>query len=615
MIFDDKLAKAELLVNRWLMDDFFDPTRREVTQWLHEGKYDEIISRLSGEKRLVFGTAGLRARMGAGYDRMNTLTVMLATQGLIDFLGPIQTTNDTSLSPVVIIGFDGRHNSESFAHVTASLFLMKGYCVKMLDRPSPTPFNPFLVSQTPGAVCGIQITASHNPKMDNGYKLYWSNGAQIIPPIDSGIAKKMDENFGKIWIEVFQDILDPKTCRIREEKIPSDQLEMVFDSVLNDYAKAIVADVSSGPKMAASRLKFAYTAMHGVGYKPFRAVFSAFGFDPDKGLCPVPEQIEIDPEFPTVPFPNPEEKGALKLVILHAEKNACEIVLANDPDADRFTSVEKQKDGSWYQFTGDELGLLFCDWRMRTMNEEKNGLVVSSVVSSRMAAALCRVRGFQYSDCLTGFKWIANESIRVREEAAKKSSPLKHLLGYEEAIGYQVSSVVPDKDGISAGCVWAEMAMFWRMKEGKTLKERFDEILEKEIGFFVTNNGYYVIEDPAITGSIFAEFRATGMTEIGGKRIKCIRDVTRGIDTGLGPGEVSHLPKTPDAEMITIFFENGAVVTIRSSGTEPKVKYYSEMSSRESVAAARRELDEIVAIIKRDFYKPNKFPMKEQPVM
>ena len=191
---------------------------------------------------------------------------------------------------------------------------------------------------------------------------------------------------------------------------------------------------------------------------------------------------------------------------------------------------------------------------------------------------------------------------------------LEHLLGYEEAIGYQVTSIVPDKDGISAGCVWAEMAVYWRSKN-VTLKERFDEIQAKEIGFFVTNNGYFIIDDPQVTRSIFENFRASDMKSLGGEMIRSVRDVTRGVDTGLGPGEISHLPKTPDAEMVTIFFENGAVVTIRASGTEPKVKFYSEMSSKESAEDARRRLDEIVAIIKRDFYKPDKFPMKEQPTM
>ena len=606
---ESRLTKAELLVDKWLMDDFFEPTRTEVVEWLRQGKFDEIFSRLSGDKRLVFGTAGLRARMGAGYDRMNTLTVMLATQGLIDYLNCLSGPGENR---VVIIGFDGRHNSESFAHVTASLFLLKKFRVKMIDRPSPTPFNPFLVSHTPGAVCGIQITASHNPKSDNGYKLYWSNGAQIVPPLDSLIAARMDENFGKVWTDVFGEILDATTCRIRKKFIPQENLEFVFDSVLESYSDAICDDVCVRVCDDGSRsLKFAYTAMHGVGYEPFRYVFSRFGFDESLCLSAVVEQVHVDPEFPTVAFPNPEEKGALRLAIDHAEKNACQFVLANDPDADRFTCVEKQRDGSWYQFSGDELGLLFCDWRMRT-GGTKNGLIVSSVVSSQMARALCRARGYTYSDCLTGFKWIANESIRMRKESS--GNVLKHLLGYEEAIGYQVTSVVPDKDGISAGCVWAQMAVYWNSQEqdGKKMKERFDEIQANEIGFFVTNNGYYVIEDVSVTKAIFEAFRNSGMKSLGGEKIKSVRDVTRGIDTS---GEACHLPKTPEAEMITIFFENGAVVTIRASGTEPKVKFYSELSSRESVSQAKRELDEIVAIIKRDFYQPDKFPIKEQTVM
>ena len=596
---DSRLTKAELLVDKWLMDDFVDSTRQEVVGWLKVGKYEEIFARLSGEKRLVFGTAGLRARMGAGYDRMNTVTVMMATQGLIDYLNGVLTDKS---SRIVIIGFDGRHNSESFAHLTASLFLLKNFHVKLINRPSPTPFNPFLVSQTPGAVCGIQITASHNPKFDNGYKLYWSNGAQIIPPIDSGIAAKMDENFRKVWTHVFDEILDATTCRIEKN---FDNLELVYDSVLESYSAAIVSDVCG--RIVADGdcpIKFAYTAMHGVGLEPFHRVFKKFGFD-ESSLSPVLCQVGIDAEFPTVPFPNPEEKGALKLAIDHAEKNDCQVVLANDPDADRFTSVEKQRDGSWYQFSGDEIGLLFCDWRMMT-GKTNNGLIVSSVVSSQMARALCCVRGHTYSDCLTGFKWIANESIRIRAETGKK-----HLLGYEEAIGYQVTSVVPDKDGISAGCVWAEMAIYWT-RQGKRLKERFDEIQANEIGFFVTNNGYFIIEDVSVTRAIFEEFRASGMKTLGGRKIRSVRDVTRGIDTS---GVKCHLPKTPEAEMVTIFFEDGAVVTIRASGTEPKVKYYCELSSRESASVAKRELDEIVAIIKRDFYQPDKFPMKEQPVM
>jgi phosphoglucomutase len=233
-----------------------------------------------------------------------------------------------------------------------------------------------------------------------------------------------------------------------------------------------------------------------------------------------------------------------------------------------------------------------------------------------MVRELCKVRSnkVEFADCLTGFKWIANESIKRR----LADPDLVHLLGYEEAIGYQLTCLVPDKDGLSAACVWSEMACYWKSKH-MTLKERFDQILQEEIGYFATNNGYYLIEDPSITSQIFQEFRTSNAThpggELGGLRIRSIRDVTHGTDTSLPASTKSHLPATPEAEMITISFENGAVVTIRASGTEPKVKYYSEMSSRESIDTARDELQKVVNVIKQDFYKPHKFSIKEQPVM
>jgi phosphomannomutase len=351
--------------------------------------------------------------------------------------------------------------------------------------------------------------------------------------------------------------------------------------------------------------------MHGVGYEVFPCLFAQFGLPLDS-LIPVPSQMAIDPEFPTVPFPNPEEKGALKLAIAHATEAGCKMVLANDPDADRFTAAERQPEGSWHQFSGDELGLLFADWQMAGKGP---GLVVSSVVSSQMARALCKARaGCVYQDCLTGFKWIANQSISARAH----NPDLVHLLGYEEAIGYQLTPIVPDKDGLSAGCVWAQMALFWH-KEDKTMKQRLYEIQKNEIGFFVTSNGYFISRDSNLTGKLFADFRGSSirsLTHLGGLEIERIRDVTYGIDTSLPEGTPPALPVTPDAEMITIFFKNNAVVTIRASGTEPKVKYYSEMSSRNSPEEAKEQLDQVVEIIKREFYKPhiNK-TLEPQPIM
>jgi phosphomannomutase len=596
--------KAELRVDDWLMNDFNQETRVEVLELLHHEKFAEIEARLSGRSKLAFGTAGLRARMGAGYDRMNCLTVLQTTQGLAAYI-------ETSVAKegTVVIGFDGRHNSESFAHVVAAVFISRGFKVHLIEHSSPTPFNPFWITQTK-ALCGIQITASHNPKMDNGYKLYWSNGAQIVPPIDAAIAESIEKN-RTVSQQIFK-CLDPQTCRLRTDSgIVTAHLSLVHEAVLGEYVSMISADVCRNKAVnGGSGLKFCYTAMHGVGYTPFKSLFEAFGFDSEKSLLPVGSQIKTDPEFPTVKFPNPEEKGALNLAIAEANSSGCDLVLANDPDADRFTCAERQDDGTWYQFTGDEIGLLLADWQMTGSD---SGLLICSVVSSRMMSELCKVRGksYRFSDCLTGFKWIANESIRIRSEEPNT----KHLLGYEEAIGYQVTWLVPDKDGLSAGCAVAEYATYLRACKNQSLRDRFEEIQREEIGFFTTNNGYYIIDDPNVTKSIFAEFRQSGMKQLGDLKIKHIRDVTNGIDTSLPQGSKSHLPSTPDAEMITMFFENGAVVTVRASGTEPKVKYYSEMSSRVSREDAVTNLAKIVETVKSHFYQPTKYPMKEQAVM
>ena len=580
--------EAELLVDDWLKNDFDPSTRQEVAQWLVDEKFSEIEKRLSGARKLVFGTAGLRARMGPGFDRMNCLTVLQTTQGLAKYINEtcIYAKKDKS----VVVGFDGRHNSESFAHVAAAVFITNGFRVHLIERPAPTPFTPFLVPLV-GASCGVQITASHNPKFDNGYKLFWSNGAQIIPPIDSGVASKI-ENY--VDISVFK-ILDSSTLRISV----NDNVVNEFVRVSKQYVSSISSELALKKNACEEKFSFAYTAMHGVGYIPFRNLFASFFADPNIVLIPVKSQILIDPEFSTVSFPNPEEKGALRVAIADAESKGCNYVLANDPDADRFTAAEKQADGSWYQFTGDELGLLFADYQTR---RAKSGLIVSSVVSSQMVRTLCKARGFTYADCLTGFKWIANESIKRREGG------LTHLLGYEEAIGYQLSAQVADKDGLSAGCVFVQMVL-----EGGSLKQRIADIQKNEIGYFVTNNGYYSVDDPDITSKIFAEFRDSGMKRLGEFSIRSVRDVTRGTDTDAEATKL--LPATPEAEMIQLMFDNGAVVTIRASGTEPKVKYYSEVSSRESADKAKKELDTLVETIKSDFYQPMKYPMKEQPLM
>ena len=604
MVDIEAYRRCEQLVDNWLMHDFFEPTRVQCLNWLADYNYKEIQARLDAStSNLVFGTAGLRAKMGPGFDRLNCLTVLLTTQGLVKYLGQ----NGLISCGTVVIGYDGRHNSENFAHVAASVFIANNVKVYFLDKPCPTPFTPFLIVQK-RAVCGIQITASHNPKDDNGYKLYWSNGAQIIPPIDAGIAECIAQ-CTDVDREVFK-VLDPKTCRVKDSSL---LLHNILDPTISEYIDVIKREVmhNSAEANRGTNHKFAYTAMHGVGYQYFERLFASFGFNPEQSLVTVSSQVGIDPEFPTVKFPNPEEKGALKQAIADAEANGCTIVLANDPDADRFTACEKQRNGSWRQFSGDELGLLFADWQSLNFKQEEGvetkGLMVASVVSSRMVQALCEARKIQFSDCLTGFKWIANESMRIRYD----NKSLKHLLGFEEAIGFQLCAAVPDKDGVSAACAFAEMATRWDSL-GIKLTDRIDEISKEEIGFFANINGYFTIEDPAVTKEIFSSFRKSGMKFLGRLPIVSVRDVTKGTDTSLPDGVQSHLPATPEAEMVTVYFENGATVTVRASGTEPKVKYYSELSSKISREEATATLQNVVEIIKKHFFNPSKYPVTEQ---
>ena len=231
-------VKAELQVDEWLMSDFADSTRVEVLELLRDEKFDEINARLSGQSKLVFGTAGLRARMGAGFDRMNCLTVLQTTQGLAAYL----VDTGVVANAHVVIGFDARHNSESFAHVAAAVFASRNIKVHLIESPGPTPLNPFWIART-GAICGVQVTASHNPKQDNGYKLYWSNGAQIVPPVDAGVAAAIEKNRA-VSQSVFK-FLDPVTCRLTSTAYDSDLVTNVYSQVVDEYVNIIRTEVAN----------------------------------------------------------------------------------------------------------------------------------------------------------------------------------------------------------------------------------------------------------------------------------------------------------------------------------------------------------------------------------
>ncbi|KAF9439306.1 Phosphoglucomutase-3 [Entomortierella beljakovae] len=570
------------LAQEWLRLDQNPETRKEISSLLEANNTSELEARL--RHRIEFGTAGLRAAMEAGFSRMNDLTVIQASQGLALYV--LEHVKDAKERGVVI-GHDHRHHSNDFARLTAGVFLSKGIKVYAYKNLVHTPMVPFGV-KTLNASCGIMITASHNPKKDNGYKVYWENACQIIPPHDDGIAQKILENL-EPWVWDYKSFENPALIDPTEKLVPA-------------YFSEVDELCISKEDNAASDTKFVYTAMHGVGYPFAKRVFENFGFKP---LIPTKEQVQPDPEFPTVVFPNPEEgKGALALAFKAADEAGAKVVFANDPDADRFTVAEKQESGEWVLFTGNQIGTMFAcnaldNWRSSGKSDAKV-VVLNSTVSSTMLAKFAKVEGIHWEDTLTGFKWIGNRAIDLEKEGYKV------IFGYEEAIGFMLGSIVRDKDGVSAlGCFAQMTAKLY--KDGIKISE-YLESLYKKYGYFASANSYFICYEQDTIDRIFNKMRfgatpqadesgrfihkPTYSTHIGSHKVVNVRDLTLGYDTSKKDG-VPTLPVSPSAQMITFYLENGCVFTLRTSGTEPKIKYYLEVSStsREEAELQAKEIE------------------------
>lgn len=536
---------------------------------------DEMENRLDESKRLRFGTAGLRARMGVGYDRMNACVVMSATQGVLSVM---REANPAVLRVSgVAIGYDGRHESQKFAQTAAAVFAQQDVPVRFFSRPVPTPLVAFSVLEY--GLCGaIMVTASHNPPEDNGYKLYWSNGAQIRPPrdrkIESAIRRESrpwaDYSLDEQRLRMFSNVQDPT----------------------DECMQAYISQASSGLRWRSRERNSTvapavYTACHGVGYEAIKLMFHAFGLPP---VLPVEEQtLEPDPDFPTLPKPNPEEAGALDMAIAKARACGARIVLANDPDADRLGAAELSPDGRDVRvFTGDEIALLLTDYILARYDGDHARLgVVASTVSSKMLRSMAQTEGFSFREELTGFKWLSKGADDLRQEGKTV------VLAYEEAIGFMIGDTVNDKDGVTAAAVFAEMAGY-RHEQGITLQARL-ETLWRKYGYHMSCNGYLRIPHSATPlPEIFDKARARGLpTSLGGCSVVSVRDLTKGTDTGK-PDGTAALPADPKSQFLTFtcrsrLSEGNAsspdvVISLRGSGTEPKVKHYAELRCEEKVA-------------------------------
>ncbi|XP_054460372.1 phosphoglucomutase-2 [Anoplopoma fimbria] len=601
---DTKLDEA---VRQWLQYDKNPKTVSMVQDLLRDRAVEALKKCFTS--RMEFGTAGLRAAMGPGTSCMNDLTIIQTTQGFCRYL---EENVDNLKERGVVIGYDARAHppsggsSKRFASLAAAVFIGRGVPVHLFSGIIPTPFVPFTVSHL-GLCAGIMVTASHNPKQDNGYKVYWENGAQIVSPHDKGIAKAIEENL-EPWAESWST----------EEALKSLLLKDPYQDIHTQYFKAIQKHCHHRDINKSSEVKIVHTSVHGVGHTFVQSAFKAFDLHPPYA---VEEQKDPDPEFPTVKYPNPEEgEGVLTLSFALAEREKATVVLANDPDADRLAIAEKQESGQWRVFTGNELGALLGWWMFRCwkgQNPEaaavKNLYMLSSTVSSKILRAIALKEGFHFEETLTGFKWMGNRARDLLDNGKTV------LFAFEEAIGYMCSPSVLDKDGVSAAAIAGEMISYLATKS-LSLSQQVTTIYE-EYGYHISKNSYFICHDQDVIRGLFERLRSYGgqkdsyPTACGGFSISAVRDLTTGYDSNQ-PDNKAVLPTSSSSQMITFTFSNGGVATMRTSGTEPKIKYYTELCAapgNSDVKHLKKELDDLVDAIVENFFEPEKNKLQPKP--
>ncbi len=515
----------------------------------------DLDERMTG--RLEFGTAGIRGVLAAGPQRMNQLQVREVTAGLAAHL--VAAVPDAPARGVVV-GHDARHKSRQFAEETAAVLAAAGITVWLADEHWPTPVTAYAVRAL-GAAAGVMVTASHNPPEYNGYKVYWGNGAQIIPPIDGAIAAAIDHAATRP-IEV-AELAAARAAGL---------VKAIGAALEADYLAAVLA-LQVEPAIDRAGLAIAYTPLHGVGAALVERALAGAGFD---RVVTEPGQRTPDGAFPTVAFPNPEEKGAMDRVLALAAREGAALVLANDPDADRLAvAIPDAAAASGYRMlTGDQVGVLLADYLLAHAGAGRR-LVACSLVSSQMLAFLAAAYGAESKETLTGFKWIANEAM-----AWTAATGGRFVMGYEEALGYSVGELVADKDGVSAALLFAELAA-WNRARGRTIAEHLDE-LYRRVGLFVTEQVSITLPGQGGVATIkrgMAAVRAAPPAALGGVAVDRVRDLARG-DDGLPPSDV-----------LIFALAGGRRVIMRPSGTEPKLKSYYEVrvavGADEPLASAR----------------------------
>lgn len=521
---DDATESLLARARAWAAEDPDPVTARELEELIDAGDTAELEDRFGGV--LEFGTAGLRGALGAGPRRMNRVVVLRAAAGLAAYL------QETGADPAagVVIGYDARHNSEVFARDTAEVMAGAGVRALVLPRPLPTPVLAFAIRDL-GCAAGVMVTASHNPPQDNGYKVYLGDGSQIVPPADAGISAQIAA-------------VGPVAGIPR-----GDDVQIVGEDLVTRYQDTVVALVEGGDADARRALTIVYTPLHGVGGETVRQVLNRAGF-------PAPHvpaaQAEPDPDFPTVAFPNPEEPGALDQATQLAAELGADLVVANDPDADRCAVAvpsdgDADQPGGWQMLRGDEVGALLA---AHLLGEGKEGVYAQSIVSSSLLGTMAAAAGQPHQETLTGFKWIG----RIPGLA----------FGYEEALGYCVDpDHVKDKDGVSALLLVCELAALVK-SQGRSLRGVLDDVARKH-GLHATDQLSVRFTDLAQIPATMARLRESPPTSLGGLAVERVDDLSLGT------------PALPPTDGLRYALADGARVIVRPSGTEPKVKCYLEV--------------------------------------
>ena len=561
----------------WCTSPIFDDATKSELKSL-EGNEDEIFDRFYRE--LEFGTGGLRGVIGAGTNRMNFYTVGKATQGLANFIN-----KQGAAAKGVAIAFDSRRMSPEFADTAACVLAANGIKAYIFDSLRPTPELSFAL-RTLGCTAGIVVTASHNPPEYNGYKVYWEDGAQITAPKDAQIIGE---------VNAIKDYAEIKKMTTEEAKAAG-LYEVIGKEIDDKYMEALKKLVlhPEAIKQMASALKIVYTPLHGTGNVPVRRVLKELGFEQ---VTVVPEQELPDGNFPTVSYPNPEDKKAFALALDLAKKIDADLVLATDPDADRLGVYAKDtKTGEYKVFTGNMSGMLICEYEMSQKKAlgilPENGALVTTIVSSNMAQAVAKEYGMKFIECLTGFKYIG-EQIKFFEQSGSN----EYVFGFEESYGCLVGTHARDKDAVVAVMALCEAAAYYKT-QGITLWDQMLNIYNKygyykEDLFTMTFKG---ADGAKKMQDMMDAYRKNTPKQVGAYKVLRLRDYKNDVITDLATGETipTGLPKS---NVLYFELENDAWFCVRPSGTEPKIKFYAGIKGN-SLDDSAKKLDELMEAIK-----------------